>query len=439
MHKEETFNQCALTINGYKSEVKKTYELPGDKSVGHRSLLIGALPKGEYKIRNFPQSRDCLTTLKIMEELGVKVKVLKDYILVNSPGYENFKKKIDYIDCGNSGTTSRLIAGILAGVGVETNLVGDKSLSIRPMKRIVDPLNSMGANIEMEKDHMPLIFKGNGELKGIDYTMEIASAQVKSCILLAGFLSEGVTKVRELSPTRDHTERMLKYIEGNIKIENKEIEIENSTIKSKDIYVPGDISSAAYIIACAILGEDCEIILENVLLNENRRKYLDLLKKMGANLKYLEKNQCNGEHVGNILVKSSFLKGISIGKEITPYIIDEIPIISLIASFAEGKTIFENVEELKYKESDRIKAIMVNLKSLGVKTELVENNLIIYGGLSKINKEINIRTFNDHRIALTFLCSAMRNSEKTYIDNWDCVAISFPNSLNYFKDFFRIN
>lgn len=439
MHKEENFNQCALTINGYKSKVKKIYELPGDKSVGHRSLLIGALPKGKYKIRNFPRSKDCLTTLKIMKNLGVEVKEFKNYILVDSPGYKDFKKEIEYIDCGNSGTTSRLIAGILAGIGVKTKLIGDKSLSLRPMKRIVEPLNYMGANIEMEKDHMPLIFKGNEKLKSIDYTMKIASAQVKSCILLAGFLSEGVTKVRELTLTRDHTERMIKYIEGNIEIENKTIQIENSEIKSKDIYVPGDISSAAYIIACAILGENYEITLDNILLNENRRKYLDLLKKMGANLKYFEQDEYNGEHVGSIIVKSSKLNGIRIGKEITPYIIDEIPILALIAAFSEGRTVFENVEELKYKESNRIKAIIVNLKSIGVKVELIENNLIIYGGTFKINKEVNIKTFNDHRIALTFLCSAMRNIKKTHIDNWDCVDISFPNSLNYFKDFFRIN
>ncbi|WP_243108592.1 3-phosphoshikimate 1-carboxyvinyltransferase [Clostridium rectalis] len=431
-------NTNSIIIKSAGGLVKKNYSMLGDKSIAHRAILLGALGSGEYKVKNFPNNKDCSTTLNCMMQLGVDIKKIGNTLYISSPGYSNFNKKIYSLNGENSGTTVRLISGILAALGIETKIIGDESLSGRPMGRIVEPLELMGGKIKMEDNHLPLYFHNNSGMHGINYHMKVASAQVKSCILMAGFLSKGVTKVIENMYTRDHTERMFKFLGADIKIIDKEIVIRNSKLQCKDIFIPGDISSAAYLIACCILGTGCTITITDVLLNERRRKYIDILKSMGAKIKYNTTKILNEEKVGDIVVCSGILKGTSIDKNIIPYIIDEIPILSLLAAFAKGVTIFKGVEELKYKESNRIEAIIYNLNNMGVKTKFDGEDLIIYGEKKYIDKNIYIKTFNDHRIALTFLCAAVRSKETVFIDNWACTDISFPNAINYFKDFIRI-
>ncbi|MEW9093669.1 MAG: 3-phosphoshikimate 1-carboxyvinyltransferase [Clostridiaceae bacterium] len=427
-----------LTLHGYKENVCGTYTLPGDKSIAHRALIIGGLPKGQYKISNFPNSKDCNATLSCMTKLGMEIKKIDDILYVESPGYENFNKKIEELYCENSGTTVRLLSGVLAALNIEGRLIGDNSLSKRPMDRITMPLIKMGANIVSNDGNLPLIFEKNEGLKGIEYNMPVASAQVKSCVLISGFLSYGTTAVKEKLPTRDHTERLFKYIGADIDVLDDLIKIKSSPIKSKDIIVPGDISSAAFLISLALLGKDNFIKIEKLLLNKRRRRYLDVLIKMGANINYIIEDVINNEEIGTVEVKSSNLKGVIIEEEVIPHIIDEIPMLSVLAAFSQGDTIIKSVEELKYKESNRIEAIISNLNECGVEAYFDSGNLIIKGGNGYFDKDINLDSYNDHRIAMSFLSVAMKNHGMTKIKNWSCSDISFPDSINYFKDFVRI-
>lgn len=427
-----------IEIKGSKKSFKGEFFLQGDKSIAHRSIIIGALGKGEYKVNNFPSSLDCSSTLDCMRSLGVHIDASQNTLLVKSPGYQNFNKKIDNIYAGNSGTTCRLISGILSGIGIETILNGDESLSKRPMRRIIEPLSKMGAKISSNNDILPLKFNKCDKLKGIEYILPVSSAQVKSAILIAGFLAEGKTKVKEKDTTRDHTERMFQYLGAPITIEGKTISIYGGNIYSKDLVIPGDISSAAFIISCGLLGENYNIQIKDVLLNSNRISFLNILKRMNGDITYEIQGYANNEPFGTVTVKSSKLKGTIISKEEVPSIIDEIPVLSVLGIFSEGETKICGIEELKYKESNRLNAIMENLKLLNV-NYLYENDILtIFGGHNIIDKSVEIKTFNDHRIALAFLCAALRNEKSIVIDNWECTYISFPNSLHYFKQFLEI-
>jgi 3-phosphoshikimate 1-carboxyvinyltransferase len=427
-----------IKIYGAKSKVAKFISLPGDKSIAHRALIIGSLPKGEFKIENFPSSLDCLATLEGMKKIGVKVMKYKNEIHVSSPGYHDFIKDIDEINAMNSGTTARLLSGLLSGNAIKCTLRGDNSLNSRPMERIITPLTLMGSRLEHNNNKLPIKFYNKEKLNGIKYELPVASAQVKSCILIAGFLAKGRTQVIEKLQTRDHTERMFKYLGANIEVYDNKITIENSPIICKDIFIPGDISSAAFVIACVLLGNECEVTIVDVLLNKNRSEYLKILKSMGAEIEVTYTGKVNEEEIGTIVARSSKLKGINIASSEVPAIIDEIPMIALLAAFSTGTTIFEGIEELKHKESDRLNAILHNLKKLDVTCEVKDNALIINGEDRFIDKNVEISSFNDHRIALAFLCASMRNKGWVYIDNWECTEISFPNSIDYFKDFFNI-
>lgn len=428
----------SIKIYGGKSKIKKTISLPGDKSIAHRALIIGSLPKGKYKIENFPNSLDCLSTLECMKKIGIMAKKNSDKIYISSPGYENFTKEIEQINAMNSGTTARLVSGLLSGNGIKCTLIGDASLSNRPMERIITPLTLMGAKLEHINNKLPLKFHIGEKLNGIKYELPVASAQVKSCILIAGFLAKGKTEIIEKTETRDHTERMFKYLGADIQISENKITIESSTINCKDIFIPGDISSAAFLIACVLLGSECEVMVVDVLLNKNRRQYLEILKLMGADIEITNQGKVNEEEIGCIVARSSNLRGINLNREVIPSIIDEIPVIALLAAFSEGQTVIEGIEELKHKESDRALAIVHNLKILGVDCEVKNNTLIINGENKYIDKNVEINSFNDHRIVLAFLCSGMRNKGYVTIDNWECTEISFPNSINYFKEFLNI-
>ncbi|WP_409069769.1 3-phosphoshikimate 1-carboxyvinyltransferase [Clostridium sp. FAM 1755] len=434
-----------LLVKKLKESLKGEYEITGDKSIGHRSLIIGALAKGEYKVYNFPKNLDCMATLESMKKLGVDIKIEGNTLKVNSPGYENFNKKPEVLQGENSGTTVRLMSGVLSGIGAEAKFVGDDSLSCRPMKRIIKPLEKMGAKIESKDNKLPLKFLRHSGLKSIKYNMEVASAQVKSCILLAGLMCDGETTVIEEKCTRDHTERMLKYLDASINIRNiysngeeksiykKEITIKKSKLNSKDIYVPGDISSAAFLVSAALLQKESNLCIKNVLLNEGRIEYINVLKGMGANIEIEKGNLLNGELVGNIYVKESALKGIIVEKHIIPNIIDEIPVLSVVAAFSEGKTIFKSVEELKFKESDRVKAIIENLNRAGINAMYEKGDLIVEGNKSYIDKYLEIESFKDHRIALAFLILSLKNKKNTLIKDYQCTEISFSNSLSLFS------
>lgn len=419
--------------------VNNTYKMLGDKSVGHRSLLIGALGKGEYKVTNFPKSLDCLSTLDCMRTLGVDISFETDYILVKSPGYNNFNKSVLLLNANNSGTTARLLSGIAAGANIKCSINGDASLRKRPMNRIIEPLRLMGAAIEAKEEFLPLNFTGEKKLLGINYELPVASAQVKSCILIAGFLAEGETNILEKIATRDHTERMFSYLGGDISVKENTVSIKNSKIETKDIHIPGDISSAAFLVVCALLSDNAAIVIEDVLLNENRKRYLDILKAMGGEIQYKVTHIKNNEEVGYVKAKSSSLKGIEIRKEQVPGIIDEIPVLAVAAAFSSGKTSIEGISELKYKESNRIKAVGENLRSCGINLNYSEDYMEINGSNTYINRDICINTYKDHRIALAFAALGIRNQGSTTIDNWECTNISLPDSLKYFKDFFNIH
>lgn len=427
-----------LIIKGYKKFKDLVINVPGDKSIAHRSLIIGSIPKGNYNIYNFPFSEDCLSTVQCMKELGVSVVLDENDLSVTSPGYKNFNDKVEVLNVNNSGTAARLLSGLLSGCNIETTLIGDNSLSNRPMKRIVEPLKLMGANICCKDEKLPLKFKKNNGLKGIKYELPVASAQVKSCILIGGYLAKGRTEVIENIPTRDHTENMFKYLGCHIERKENTISIENSSMDSKDIFVPGDPSSAAFLIGATLLGENSSIKIENVLLNKGRIKYIEILKKMGGKITVNNKGYINEEPVGDIIVYSSDLNGIIVESKDIPSIIDEIPMLSVVAAFSSGKTVFKEIEELKYKECNRVEAIINNLKSLGIEAYHNDNNIEILGLNDYIKKDAYINSYKDHRIALAFLIASMRNKGITTIGDYQCSNVSFPNSLMYFKNIINI-
>lgn len=424
-------------INGAKESYKKELFLPGDKSIAHRAVMIGSLPKGEFCITNYPKSLDCLATINCMRKLGIDIDFEEDKLYIKSPGYENFNKKVKILNAANSGTTARLISGIIAGCGIDATIDGDSSLKQRPMNRIIIPLREMGANIDNDNGKLPLNFKSNGQLKSIAYKMKEASAQVKSCILICGFLSDGVTEVEEVFYTRDHTEKLFKFLGAELKENDKRITIMNSPIICKDIFVPGDISSAAFLVACCLLSKNSNLILKNILLNKRRIQYIHILKDMGADIE-IDVTGCSSEDYGSIYVKSSELHGIEISEDKVPNIIDEIPIISVLASCSEGKTVINGIEELKYKESDRIKGITYNLNTCGIKFEYLNDSLTIFGSNKYIDKDIYIKSYNDHRIAMAFTALAAKCKGKIIIDNFECTEISFPNATKYFKELINI-
>ncbi|MPM89467.1 3-phosphoshikimate 1-carboxyvinyltransferase [bioreactor metagenome] len=359
--------------------------------------------------------------------------------MVNSPGVYEFHKDVEILDCKNSGTTARLISGLICGANIKTKLIGDESLSKRPMARVIDPLEAMGGKIYDFKGTLPISFEQNRGLTSIEYELPVPSAQVKSAVLIAGFLSKGVTKIIEPIPTRDHTENLFKFLGAKIEKHGEEILIENSPIICKDIIVPADPSSASFLICAALLGRNIKLTVQNVLLNESRKAYIDILKAMGANIEIVGKGIVNNEPIGDLVVYSSKLKGIKVEHHIIPSIIDEIPVLSVVAAFAAGETVFQGVEELKVKESDRVEGIVKNLSKANLKATYLNNNLIIQGfkveGETSVEESVSIETNNDHRIAMAFALLSMKLKATIIIDNWECTEISFPKSKTYFSKF----
>lgn len=405
-------------------------EIPGDKSISHRAVMFGSLAKGTTEVTHFLQGADCLSTISCFQKLGIEIENTTDKILIHGKGLHGLSAPTDILDCGNSGTTTRLISGILSGQNFTSTLTGDASIQKRPMKRIMDPLSQMGADITSIHGNncAPLTIKGSN-LTGIHYHSPIASAQVKSAILLAGLYAEGETKVTEPYVSRNHSEIMLSYFGANVKTENTTaILLPEPLLESQKIAVPGDISSAAYFIAAGLLVPGSEILLKNVGINPTRDGIIRVAKEMGGKIELLNTNTDNGEPTADLLVKFSALKGITIGGEIIPTLIDEIPIIAIMAAFAQGTTIIKDAAELKVKESNRIQVMVDNLKAMGADIESTDDGMIIHGGKDLHGAVID--SHKDHRIAMSFaIASLLADGTVTILDK-NCVDISFPSFYN---------
>ena len=414
--------------------LKGSFELIGDKSISHRAIMFSSISKGSNKISNFLMGQDCLSTISCFRKMGVDIDIVGKDVFVKGNGLRNLQKPNDILDVGNSGTTIRLMMGILAGNDFESILVGDESIGKRPMKRVTDPLKQMGCIIDGKDDgnYTPIKING-GNLKSINYDMPVASAQVKSALILASLYANGESIINEKVKSRNHTEIMLKSFGADIEVDNLSIKVNPvDELYNHDIYVPGDISSAAFIIVGALISEGSEVLIKNVGLNSTRTGILDVVKSMNGNLEILDKRFVGGEVVGDILVKySPNLNATTIDKDIIPRLIDEIPVIAVLATQCEGTTIIKDAHELKVKESNRIKAVVDNLKKMGADIEELEDGMIIKGK-SKL-KGAHIETFKDHRIAMSFSIANLISEGEVTLDNSLCVDISFPGYFDLLK------
>lgn len=419
----------------YEHPLKGEVTVPGDKSISHRAVMFGALAKGTTEVTNFLQGADCLSTIDCFRRLGIEIENTPEKILVHGKGLHGLRKSDTMLDVGNSGTTTRLISGILAGQKFETTLNGDESIQGRPMKRIMEPLIQMGADITsiLGNNCAPLKIVG-APLHGIHYTSKVASAQVKSCILLAGLYADGATSVTEPSVSRNHTELMLRGFGANVVCEGKTATISpDSDLFGQKIEVPGDISSAAYFIAAGLIVPGSEILVKNVGINPTRDGLIRVCQAMGADMTLLNKRENGGEPVADILVRYSSLKATVIEGEIIPTLIDELPMIAVMACFADGTTIIKDAAELKVKESDRIAVMVDNLSRMGAHITATDDGMIIEGGHPLHGAEIDSHL--DHRIAMSFAIAALASEGETWIKDADCVKISYPK---FYEDLFKL-
>ena len=421
-------------------EIKKLTNLhgeitvPGDKSISHRAVMFGSLAKGTTRITHFLEGADCLSTISCFRKMGIDIENNNGEILVHGKGLRGLSSPTDILDVGNSGTTTRLISGILAGQNFVSELTGDDSIQSRPMKRIMTPLLSMGADITSIKGNncVPLRIAGH-PLKAIHYDSPVASAQVKSCVLLAGMYSDGVTSVTEPVLSRNHTEIMLNYFGAQVTSEGTTASIvPEPSLHAREITVPGDISSAAYFIAAGLLVPGSEILLKNVGINPTRDGLLRVCKDMGADITMLNVNM-DGEPTADLLVRTSSLHGTTVGGEIIPTLIDEIPMIAVMAAFAEGTTIIKDAKELKVKESDRSLVMAENLSRMGADITPTDDGMIIHGGKPLHGAVID--SYLDHRVAMSFAIAGLLCDGPLSIKGGDCVKISYPE---FYEDLYRL-
>lgn len=411
--------------------LKGTVTIPGDKSISHRAVMFGSLAEGTTEITHFLKGADCLSTIACFRQMGISIEEKKDCILVHGKGLHGLSAPSTMLDTGNSGTTTRLISGILSGQPFESVLNGDASIQKRPMGRIITPLSQMGANITS--------LKGNGcaplkiapaSLKGIHYQSPVASAQVKSAILLAGLYADGITSVTEPALSRNHTELMLSAFGAKVSSEGTTASICSAPrLVGQKIEVPGDISSAAYFIAAALMVPGSEVLIQNVGINPTRDGILRVCQEMGADITLLNQKEGSGEPSCDLLVKYSELKPASIGGDLIPTLIDEIPILAVLAAHAQGTTLIKDAQELKVKESNRIDTVVNALKAMGVDVYATEDGMVIHGGTPLHGAVID--SFLDHRIAMSFAVAALSASGETTILGRECVDISYPD---FYKD-----
>jgi len=435
-------------ISGLRGEVT----VPGDKSISHRSIMFGSIANGKTEVRNFLLGADCLSTISCFRQMGIEIEQNQDTIIVHGKGLHGLQTPKDILEVGNSGTTARLLAGILAGQKFDSKLSGDESLNSRPMNRIIDPLTLMGGHVQsMLRNNCAPLYISPGELKGIHYESKVASAQVKSCILLAGLYAEGETSVTEPALSRNHTELMLSSFgarisstyrkpKGPILTSTRSIEQipvtatiqPNPILEGQKVVVPGDISSAAFFIAAGLLVPDSEILVKNVGVNPTRAGFLEVCERMGGDITLLDERVVGGEPIADVLVRSSKLHGMIIEGEIIPTLIDEIPMIAVMAAMAEGVTVIRDAEELKVKETDRIETTCDGLRDMGCSIKATDDGMVIHGG--KPLHGATIHTLLDHRIAMAFSIAAMVAEGTTKILDHHCVDVSFPNFYDLFEE-----
>ena len=414
--------------------LKGEITVPGDKSISHRAVMFGSLAKGTTEITGFLQGADCLSTISCFESMGIAIENKEDIVLVHGNGLRGLKKPETVLDCGNSGTTTRLISGILSAQNFDVTLTGDASIQKRPMKRIMEPLSLMGADIVSVNGNgcTPLAIHGKA-LHGIHYTSKVASAQVKSSILLAGLYADGPTSVTEPYVSRNHSEIMLNLFGAHVTTTNTTATIEPaSELHSRKINVPGDISSAAYFIAAGIMVPGSEIMIKYLGINPTRDGILHVCKAMGADLTLLNVKEDEGEPVADILVRASSLHAAEIGGSIIPTLIVELPIIAALACFAQGTTVIRDAAELKVKESNRIAVMVENLSAMGADVTETEDGMIIHGG-RPLHGAV-IESHLDHRIAMTFAVTGLCAEGVTQINGAECVNISYPQFYQDLKN-----
>lgn len=405
--------------------------VPGDKSISHRAVMFGAIAEGKTTVTGFLPGEDCLSTIDCFRKLGVDIQVDGTNVEINSPGMDGWQEPKEVLYTGNSGTTTRLMLGILAGTNFHSVMTGDASIGKRPMGRVTNPLKQMGAKINGRENgqYTPIAIQGTA-LKAIDYTMPVASAQVKSAILLAGLRTDGTTIVREKEITRDHTERMLQQFGAKIDVKDGVISLEGGQrLHGTHVDVPGDISSAAFFLVAGAIVPNSEIVLKNVGINPTRAGIIEVMQQMGANVAVDQELSDAAEPTATITIRTSNLKGTTIEGDIIPRLIDEIPIIALLATQAEGTTIIRDAEELKVKETDRITAVVTELKKLGADITATDDGMIINGPTSL--KGSKLSTYGDHRIGMMAAIASLITDSSIEIDDADCIAVSYPTFFEH--------
>ncbi|MCD7744177.1 MAG: 3-phosphoshikimate 1-carboxyvinyltransferase [Lachnospiraceae bacterium] len=451
----------------YTAPLRGDLSIPGDKSISHRSVMFGALAEGTTEVTNFLTGADCLSTIACFRRMGIDISLKMDaaetvsgsanshaanrqtggHVRIHGKGLHGLSAPAEQLDAGNSGTTVRLLSGILAGQTFDSCLTGDASIQKRPMKRIMTPLEAMGADIVSMRGNgcAPLAIHGK-QLHGAHYDSPVASAQVKSCILLAGLYADGITSVSEPALSRNHSELMLRYFGADVRTDSDDLSADGAipwkksptvyiapepTLTARSIHVPGDISSAAYFIAAALLVPGSELLLRNVGINPTRDGMLRVCRAMGADLTLLNKDYSGPEPCADLLVRSSALKAVEIGGDLIPTLIDELPILAVLAAFADGTTVIRDAAELRVKESDRIAVMTENLSRIGCAVEATPDGMIITGTGGRPLHGAVIDPHKDHRVAMSFAVAALASEGETEIQDADCVTISYPG---FFKD-----
>lgn len=406
-------------------------KVPGDKSISHRAVMLGSLANGATEISGFLKGADCLSTIDCFRKMGIDIDINGENVTVHGNGLRGLKKPDEMLYTGNSGTTTRLLCGILAGQNFDTSITGDASIQKRPMGRVVQPLSMMGAKIENE--YCPLYITGT-KLHGIDYKMPVASAQVKTAIILAGLYADGETVIHEIEKSRDHTELMLSAMGADLTVDNLDITVKpTNDLTAVNVDVPGDISSAAFFLVLGAIMPNSQITVTNVGINPTRTGIIDVLKDMGADITLENVHTSAGETVADITVRSSSLKGTTVGGDIIPRLIDELPIIAVAAVFADGQTVIKDAQELKVKETNRIRAVVEEFNKCGIDITETDDGMIINGGKSIHGADF--KTYGDHRMAMSLTVLAQLADGESTLDDSDCACVSYPT---FFDDFYKL-
>lgn len=406
-------------------------KVPGDKSISHRAVMLGSLANGVTEISGFLKGADCLSTIDCFRKMGIDIDINGENVTVHGNGLRGLKKPDEMLYTGNSGTTTRLLCGILAGQNFDTSITGDASIQKRPMGRVVQPLSMMGAKIENE--YCPLYITGT-KLHGINYKMPVASAQVKTAIILAGLYADGETVIHEIEKSRDHTELMLSAMGADLTVDNLDITVKpTNDLTAVNVDVPGDISSAAFFLVLGAIMPNSQITVTNVGINPTRTGIIDVLKDMGADITLENVHTSAGETVADITVRSSSLKGTTVGGDIIPRLIDELPIIAVAAVFADGQTVIKDAQELKVKETNRIRAVVDEFNKCGIAITETDDGMIINGGKSIHGADF--KTYGDHRMAMSLTVLAQLADGESTLDDSDCACVSYPT---FFDDFYKL-